>query len=150
MIKNLLKTCGLLLLLSVFMISCKKDNNLSGKTDVLTGAWQETGLTGGFDRLIIFEPGGGFSLKASINNDLIASSRGYYSIENDNLKVTVTEKNEKQTNGSMVKKAVNIQLFENGKFIITDKAYLTINCITYPADGPSPTEFKYNKIIPID
>lgn len=151
MITKFLKNYGLLLILSVIMISCKKDKTeIEGKKDVLTGAWQEAGMTGGFSRLIIFEPGGGFSLKASDKDGVIVTLKGKYTIESDNLKVTISEQTERQANGSMLKKTVSNQLFEKGKFSISNFTLLTINHITYPADAPVPTESKYSKIMPID
>lgn len=146
---KLLKTYGMLFLLSLIMISCKKDKP-EGKTDVLTGAWQEAGLTGGFSRLIVFEPDGGFSLKASDKYGVIVTLKGKYTVESDNLKVAITEQTEVQANGSMLKTTVNTQLYEQGKFLITNFSTLTINHITYPADAPVSTISKFNKIIPID
>lgn len=141
----------MLFLLSIIMISCKKDKaNPEGKKDILTGAWQEIGLNGGFTRLIVFEPGGGFSLKASDKDGLITTLKGKYTIESDNLKVAITEQTERQANGSMLKTTVNNQLFEKGKFLITNYTQLSISHITYPADAPILTESKYGKIIPID
>ncbi|MGA9651793.1 MULTISPECIES: hypothetical protein [Pedobacter] len=150
MINKLLKTYGLLFLLSVVMISCKKDRTEpDGKNDVLTGAWQESGLTGGFARLVVFEPGGGFSLKASDKEGVLTTLSGKYTIEGDNLKVSITEQTERQANGSMLKTTVNTKLYENGKFLITYLSILTINHITYPADGPVSTISKFNKILPL-
>lgn len=131
------------------MISCKKDKP-EGKTDVLTGAWQEVGLTGGFSRLIVFEAGNGFSLKASDKDGVIVTLKGRYTIEGDNLKVAITEQTERQANGSMLKTTVNTQLYEKGKFSITNLSILTINHITYPADAPVATISKFGKIMPID
>lgn len=147
---DLLKTFGLFLLFTILITSCKKSiSEPEGKTDILTGAWQEVGLSGGFSRLVIFEPGGGFTLKASDKVGLSVTLKGKYSIENNNLKVNVTEETTRQDNGTMLKKAVNVELYERGKFSIANTV-LTINCITYPADAPVDTEFKYNKIIAID
>ncbi|WP_421942838.1 hypothetical protein [Pedobacter sp.] len=146
---NLLKTFGLFLLLTISIASCKKSKSEpEGKTDVLTGAWQEAGLTG-VGRRLVFKPGGGFTMEIWTSNYKSGEVNGVYKIDGDNLTVNINEDVEINSAGNATKRNVNRQLFEKGKFSITN-TMLTIKCITYPADAPVETEFKYGKIMAID
>lgn len=132
------------------MISCKKDTT-EGKTDVLTGAWEEVPQKA-YSKRLLFESGGKFSMQVRDKDNqywsLVIS--GNYSVSSDNLSVTTTNETVKSSAGTVVStNLINYKLFENGKFSI-DNFILTLNYTTYPADGPVPTTSKFNKLIPID
>ncbi|GGI24929.1 hypothetical protein [Pedobacter mendelii] len=145
-----LSTYGIVIFLSLFIFSCKKNKDVDLPKDVLTGAWQEAPLYG-TSRILIFEPGGKFTLKFinKATGDWSLMLNGKYTITNDNLAVNVTEEVAKQVSGATVTTPINYSFFDKGKFDIKNFV-LTINYKTYPADGPVDTEAKFNKIIPID
>lgn len=147
---NLLKTFGLFLLLTISITSCKKSKTeLDGKTDALTGAWQEANMSGSIARRLVFKPGGDFTMEIWTNNYKSGEVNGTYIIDGSNLTVNINEEVEINSAGSATIRKVNRQLFEKGKFSISNDI-LTIKCITYPADAPVDTEFKYGKIRAID
>ncbi|MDN3588170.1 hypothetical protein QWY86_15915 [Pedobacter aquatilis] len=148
MLKNQLKITGLFLLLSVLLFSCKKDKPEKEK-DVLTGAWQESGMSGGMGRRLVFKPGGEFTMEIWTNTYKSGEVNGIYKIDGDNLTVNISEDVEINSAGIATKRKVNRQLFEKGKFSISN-GILSIKFISYPADAPVETEIKYGKIVAID
>lgn len=148
MLKNQLKITGLFLLLSVLLFSCKKDKPEKEK-DVLTGAWQESGMSGGMGRRLVFKPGGEFTMEIWASTYKSGEVNGIYKIDGDNLTVNISEDVEINSAGIATKRKVNRQLFEKGKFSISN-GILSIKFISYPADAPVETEIKYGKIVAID
>ena len=145
--KKLLPLCGLLLMLSVLFVSCKKKNDV--KTDALTGAWSETPQQS-YDRRIIFNTDGKFSLQVlGPDGYPQLTLNGKYIIKGDSLTVTIMENLEKQGAGKVVKTVTNYNIFEKGTFSVKDNV-LTLNYLTYPADAPVLTQSKFNQILSID
>jgi len=149
MIKKTLNTCGLLILLSLTMLSCKKNAEENLPKDALTGAWQE--IATGYNRVLIFDPGNKITIlvRMSQNVDWSLKLTGKYTVDGDNLTAKITEQTERQSSGALITTPVNFQWFDKGKFSVKNFV-LTINYKTYPADAPVDTESKFNKIIPID
>ncbi|WP_231465293.1 MULTISPECIES: hypothetical protein [unclassified Pedobacter] len=145
---NLLKTFGIFFLLSIIFISCKKDKP-AGKTDVLTGAWQEASVNGSIGRRLIFKPDGLFTMEIWSSTAKTSEVNGTYKIDGENLTVNISESVEFNAAGNPTKRNVSYQLFEKGKFSITN-TILSIKYISYPADAPVNTELKFGKIIAID
>jgi hypothetical protein len=151
MMNKLQKTFGMLLLLPFLFISCKKDNPSNTPPDVLTGSWEEVPQRA-HSRRVSFEKGGDFSMQLRDQDnqywDTVVS--GKYSISEDNLTVNVTSTIKKSSTGKTIEiTPQNFSLFDKGKFVIENNV-LTINYLTYPADGPVPTVVKFSKLIPID
>ncbi|WP_316830121.1 hypothetical protein [Pedobacter aquatilis] len=150
MIKKTFNACGLLILLSMLMLSCKKDGIGNLSKDALTNtSWQE--MTTGYNRVLIFEAGGKITIliKASQFADWNIKLTGKYVINGNNLEATVTEQSERNGSGPVTTTAVNYKWFDQGKFTIKNSV-LTVNYKTYPADAPVDTETKFSQIIPID
>lgn len=142
---QILNACKLLLVLSVLIVSCKKDDN--DAKDVLNGEWLETPLQT-YSRTIRFESDGRFAMEYLHPNSSAKSTfKGKYVIKGDSLKVNIQEMLEQQSSGTVVQTPANSIFFEKGTFSINDNV-LTINYITYPADAPVPTVSKFNAILP--
>lgn len=151
MITKQLKTNGLLLLITISIFACKKDEVSSKAKDVLSGAWAET-PENTYCSQLFFGNDGYFALrlKDSTRTYWGRSLVGKYSISEDRLKVNITNEVETDLNGKMTSNAsVNRTLFDDGKFTV-NHTVLTIDYTTYPADAPMPTTKKYNKILAID
>ncbi|MFD2287005.1 hypothetical protein GJU39_09645 [Pedobacter petrophilus] len=152
MINKLLKTFALLLLLPFLFISCKKYNPSGTPPDVLTGSsWEEVPQRA-YSKRISFENGGNFSIQfRNQDNQYWATvMSGKYSISEDKLTVNITSNVEKSSTGKTIKSTPeNFLLFDKDRFVI-ENSVLTVNYLTYPADGPVPTVAKFNRLIPID
>lgn len=146
--KKTINVLGLLFLLSVVFISCKKKVEYI-TTDELTGAWQESPIQV-YTRRLRFETDGKFSAEllgqGGITQNML---NGTYKIKGDSLIVNIRERLDRNDSGQIVKVATNYILFEKGTFNVND-LQLTINYITYPADAPARTQAKYNRIVSID
>ena len=150
--KNKLRSIsGLLMLLSLVMISCKKDKTPAGPKDALTGSWEAVPQKA-YSKRLLFEAGGNFSMQIRDQGNQYWSTEviGKYTISGDQLIVNTSSNLEKSSTGKIISNTpVNYVLFDKGKFSI-DQQVLTINYTTYPADGPVPTVAKFNQLIPID
>ena len=148
--KKLLSICGLLIMLSVLLVSCKKKDDVKvAKRDILTGSWSETSQKP-YNRILHFETDGKFSMEVLDNTGYAnLTLKGKYVIEGDSLTVTLLESVEQQGGGKEIKTLINNKIFEKGTFNVKDFV-LTLNYITYPADAPVLTQAKYNKILKID
>ena len=141
---KMLNACKLLLVLSVVMVSCKKDDKV--EKDVLNGAWVETPLQT-YNHPLRFESDGRFAMEY-LHPDGSAKTtfNGKYLIKGDSLKVNIQEMLEQQGSGTVVRTPANSVMFEKGTFSIRDNV-LTINYITYPADAPVQTQSKFKAIL---
>lgn len=148
---KILLISGLFMLLSFFLISCKKEKTPLGPPDVLTGGWEEVPQSA-YSRRLSFSLGGKFSMQMrdQSNQYWISEVIGKYSISGDQLMVNISSSLEKSSTGKIITNTpTSYVLFENGKFNI-DNRVLTVNYTTYPADAPVPTVAKFNQLIPID
>ena len=146
-----LNTFGLLLFLSISIFACKKDLESVEPKNALSGGWEEISQNN-YARRILFGTEGNFVMEILDSTKTYWGTAviGKYSIDNDSLKVNITSEVEKSSEGKVTKTTPrNYILFDKGVFSI-ENSILTINCVTYPADGPVPTTFKYGKIIAID
>ncbi|WP_316736488.1 hypothetical protein [Pedobacter aquatilis] len=148
MFKTQLKTIGLLFSLIILITSCKKEKSEAEK-DVLTGAWQEAGMSGGMGRRVIFKAGGDFSMEIWTNSYKSGEVNGVYKIDGDNLTINISEDVDINSAGIATKRKVSRVLFEKAKFsILNDR--LTLKFISYPADAPVDAEITYGRIRAID
>ncbi|MGY3053484.1 hypothetical protein ACVWYG_001684 [Pedobacter sp. UYEF25] len=146
-----LRIGGLLLLLSISIFACKKDEISSEPQNALSGAWAEVPPNDS-SRRIFFGTQGNFEMELRDSSKAYWSRAviGKYKISNDSLKVNITSEVEKSADGKVTKTTTtSYVIFDKGRFSI-ENDLLTIQCVTYPADGPVPTTFKYNRIIAID
>ncbi|MCX2585645.1 hypothetical protein [Pedobacter sp. MR22-3] len=142
---------GLLLLLSLVIVSCKKDKIPAVPKDVLTGAWEETPQKA-YSRRLLFATGGQFSMQIRDQNNQYWQMEviGKYTISGDRLIVNTASNLEKSATGKIITNTpVNYILFDSGKFSI-DQHKLTIHYTTYPADAPVATMAVFNQLIAID
>jgi len=136
---------GLLLMLSVLFVSCKKTVYII-KSDELAGDWIETPQAS-ITRTLHFETDGKFSTKiSSADGSVAVTLNGKYAIKGDSLKVNILERLSKDDSGQIVKTTGNSVYFEKGTFSVQN-SQLTINHITYPADAPVATKSRYNRIL---
>ena len=148
---KLLSISGLLMLLSLVMISCKKDKTPAGPKDALTGSWEEVPQKA-YSRRLLFGEGGNFSMQIRDQDNQYWSIEviGKYTISGDQLIVNTSSNLEKSSTGKIISNTpINYVLFDKGKFSINQQV-LTINYTTYPADGPVATAAKFSQLIPID
>jgi len=136
---------GLLLVLSVVFVSCKK-TVYSIQSDVLAGDWMETPQAS-ITRTLHFETDGKFSTDIrSVDGSVAVILNGKYSIKGDSLKVNILERISKDDSGQIVKTTGNSDYFEKATFSVQNSK-LTINYISYPADAPVRTKSTYNRIL---
>lgn len=146
-----LRTGGLLLLLSMSIFACKKDEISSEPKNALYGSWAEI-PSNNYRTRINFGTQGNFEMALRDSSKAYWSTAviGRYKISNDSLKVNITRIEERSASGTVTNTTPsNYTIFDKGKFSVENDV-LTIQCVTYPADGPVPTIFKYNRIIAID
>lgn len=139
---------ALLFILTFTATSCKK-KVVEKNNEPLEGSWEET-PSQSYPRRIVFDRNGQFSMKfLGTDGYPQLTLNGIYTVKGDSLLVKIRESLEKQDSGNIIKTTSNIDLFDKGTFNIKDFV-LTINYLSYPADGPVPTQIKFNKILPID
>jgi len=146
--KRTVNVYGLLLMLSVCFVACKKDNN-SKSNSALMGVWQQTPKES-YNSTITFATDSKFSmdLVALENTSYLLTNSGKYSVKGDSLIVNVLQSVEKVGGKSEVRTFDNNNknvLYEKATYSIKDNI-LTLSYISYPADAPIRTEVKFSKI----
>lgn len=148
--KNATYLLGLIIILPLFFGACKKDkDNEPEQTDVLTGVWSEATQQNS-TVFLQFKGPNLFSRTVRTDTGYELISIGTYTISGTSLAVNITQTQEKAPTGSIIKTAVNYQLFEKATFSIANRTLLTVSYTTYPADAPVVTEVKFNRVLPID
>ncbi|MEJ5964154.1 hypothetical protein [Pedobacter immunditicola] len=135
-----------LMLLSVILLSCKKDKNV----DPLNGIWELT-QNQGYGSRLKFGPGQKFSmiLTYADSSNHSMTQNGEFSIKGDSLFVNISEVVEKLNAQTEGKTSVNYTLFDKATFDVRGSK-LSLNYITYPADAPVATQMIYTQVDMID
>jgi len=125
------------------MSSCKKDRQVKPE-NLLIGSWKETNI----DRSVSFTADNRFSLLVKYSDGGSSTFSGTYQVKSDSLKVTTQEIVEQKPGKPVERFSHNYPLYEKATFSVKNDS-LTVNYLTYPADGPVPTTAKFSRIIPI-
>ena len=141
--KGILLLINLLVISSILIIACKKENN-EGR---LSGVWEQT--ENQFVSRLSFGPGQRFSMSLAYPDGTASIQNGNFSTKGDSLFVSISEMVEKRVNGETLKSRVDYSLFEKATFSIRGSK-LTLKYITYPADAPVTTEMIYSEVDLID
>jgi len=136
-----------LCVLSLCLGSCKKDRRTQPE-NLLIGDWRQT-EDNHLIRSFKFSKDLSFSLSVGRVYDTSTMYKGTYQIKGDSLKITTTELIVQEPGKAAQWIAAPYQLYEKATFKISDNR-LTLNYITYPADGPVPTTAIFGRMIRID
>ena len=141
-----MKICKVLMLLSVILLSCKKEKDV----DQLNGVWELKQNEGYVSRLK-FGPGHDFS-RILTNVDTPNqwfTEYGKFSIKGDSLFITISQELEKLKTEKVVMTPVKKTLFEKATFHVSGSK-LTLSYISYPADAPVSTQMIFTQVDIID
>ena len=142
--KTIITAFSFLLLLSLSLVSCKKDGSSPSRRE-LVGEWRELGL----NRSLRFKRDQTFQFSVDHGDGSGTVIAGTYKTEGDSLEITAQKMLQQLPGQSLKWETANHTLYENATFDIF-KDVLTLKYTTYPADAPLPTTAKFQRQIVID
>jgi hypothetical protein len=141
---------GMLICTVLITGACKKEKKpVTEPVKNLVGGWVDISQTANFETHLNFGGLGEFTytLVHYGNPTTQTSYTGTYITKGDSLKVTIKEMAEQNGQNPVVKTPSNVKLYDNATFTL-DANLLTLKYITYPADAPVLTEFKFHRQLP--
>ncbi|SIQ09952.1 hypothetical protein SAMN05421821_101680 [Mucilaginibacter lappiensis] len=142
---------GVLICTLLITGACKKDKKpVTEPVKSLIGGWAVTNQGPNFDTHLYFGGLGEFTYTlVHYDNGLTNQTlyNGTYTTKGDSLKITIKEMVVQNGNSPVVKTPSNVKLYDRTIFIL-DGNVLTLKYITYPADAPVLTEFKFHRLLP--
>jgi hypothetical protein len=134
----------------LIITGCKKEKTPTDGFNKLLGSWNETPTMGNTSRSLHFSKDGAFAMVFTYDGTptVVSTFSGIFKIKGDSLLVTVKELSTQEGNQPAEKtQLLNGNFFDDATFNVSN-SILTLNYITYPADGPVPTQAKFQRQLP--
>ncbi|WP_345209422.1 hypothetical protein [Mucilaginibacter gynuensis] len=144
---TLTKLLTFALVCAITFTACVKERTIKPEKKIsLAGSWTETPPAGEYTREIFFSADSAFTMHyiGLVTPLFSATSTGTYKIEGDKLIVSIKEVFVKEANKPGITTTLDQVLFDKATFSLKSNL-LNIDFVTYPADGPVPTNLKFLK-----
>ncbi len=142
--KICLKVFSLILFCTIALTACKKDKPAQAELLPLVGSWTETPVSPDYQRKLFFSADGTFTMHFTYGLQGGVTSTGTYSVSGNKLTAIIKSQVSIEPKRQPEIRAVEQSLFDSGTFSITGNV-LTVNFLSYSADGPEPTTIKFLK-----
>lgn len=143
--KICLRAFSLFLICTITFTACKKEKNAPAELLPLVGSWTETPISPDFQRKLFFSADGTFTMHFTYYGlQGGVTSTGTYSVSGNKLTAIIKSQVLIEPKKQPEIRAVDQSIFDSGTFSITGNV-LTVNFLSYPADGPVPTTIKFLK-----
>lgn len=143
--KICLRAFSLILICTITFTACKKEKNVPAELLPLVGSWTETPISADSQRKLFFSADGTFTMHFTYYGlQGGVTSTGTYSVSGNKLTTIIKSQVLLEPKKQPEIRAVDQSIFDSGTFSIAGNV-LTVNFLSYPADGPVPTTIKFLK-----